>query len=300
MQKLSLRNIEILTGIKAHTFRLWEKRYDLFAFSKSRRQQRIFSDDELKKLLRLAFLYHNGWTITSLMALPDDKTEAEVQRIQLTATNYYTGILHLLHATVDLNEAAFVAALDELINAAGVEKTVVGVYYPYLLQLHALWKTTRAPPVQQRFSSYLIQTRLISETAKLSPAQDAPPELVLFSPEKDANDLPLLFLNYMLRKAGWKVLYLGINNRLADVKHAAALPSVYYLYLHLAQSTEGFLTDDYLETLRKNFPGKIIFASGKGIEQSQRSFVRVYLLRNDEAIYRMIASKKQLTKSLSF
>ena len=279
---------------------MWEKRYDLFSFARSHREQRIYSDDELKKLLRLAFLYHNGWTITNLMALPDDKIKSEVKHIAVSNLNYQTFILHLVHAAADLNEAAFMEALNGLIQVVGVEKTIIEVCYPYLLRLDVLWTRTKAVSAQERFSSYLIQSTLLNETTAFSSLQNEPPELVLFSPEKEGNDLPLLFLNYLLRKAGWKVFYLGGNNSLADLKRAASLPSIFYLYLHLPENTAGIFIDDYLATLRQTFPGKIIFASGKGIEQNQRRFLRVYLLRNDEAIYRMIASKKELARTLPY
>ncbi len=275
---------------------MWEKRYDLFSFARNGKDQRIYSGEELKRLLRLAFLYHNGWKITAFMTLSDEDIEGAVERIAVTGLNYQTFALHLLHAAVDLNEAAFINVLDRLVKTVNVERTIVEVCYPHLLRLHALCGKLTAGSVQERFSTYLIQTKLIKETSIFSPSQNEPPELVLFSPEKEANELPLLFLNYVLRKSGWTVFYLGQNNKLSDLKSAADLPSVFYLYMHLTESP-GFFIDDHLETLRKAFPGKIIFASGKGIDQSQRNFLRVYLLRSDEAIYRMICSKKQIAKA---
>lgn len=294
MHKFSARDIETLTGLTAHKLRMLGQRYDFF---KTERRPRFYSNDDVKNLLRLSFLHHNGWKMASLIALPDDETETEVQGIRLSEANYKTFGLQLLSAAVDLNEAAFARVLHGLIETAGLEKTIVDVCYPYLLRLAVLWKIKDVVPVQQRFSDYLIQTRLLSETDKFSALQNEPPELVLFSPGKEAADLPLLFLNYLLRKNGWTVFYLGKNGRLADVKEAARPPGIRYLYLHLLDDPGGIFVDDYLETLRKTFPGKIILASGKGLEQSQRTFVNVHLLQSDEEIHRLIESKKKEAKT---
>lgn len=291
MHKFSARDIETLTGITVHKLRMLAQRYEFF---KTEHKQRLYSSDDVKNLLRLSFLHHNGWKLASLIALPDDEAVAEMQRIPLSEANYKTFGLQLLYAAVDVNEAAFAGVLHALIESVGVEKTIVDVCYPYLLRLAVLWKLKDVVPAQQRFSDYLIQSRLLSETEKFSTFQNEPPELVLFAPGKAAADLPLLFLNYLLRKNGWAVFYLGKSSRLADVKEAAGLPGIRYLYLHLPDDWGGIFVDDYLETLRKTFPGKIIFASGKGLRQSQRTFVNVRLLQSDEEIYRLIAPKKDV------
>lgn len=290
MHKFSTPAISTLTGIKPYRLRMWGQRYDLFT---TESRQRLYSNEDVKKLLRLSFLYHNGRKMAALIALPDEETEAEIQRITVSEANYKTYTLQLLHAAVGLNEAAFIEVLERLITAVGVEKTIVDVCYPYLLRLAVLWNKKDVVPAQERFSNHLIQTRLLSETEKFSALQNEPPEVVLFSPQKEAADLSLLFLNYLLRKNGWTVFYLGKNSRLADVKEAATLPGIRYLYLHLPNDVSGIFVDDYLATLRQTFSGNIIFASGKGLRQSQRTFVNVHLLRSDEEIYRLIESKRK-------
>lgn len=293
MQTFSIRNIEILTGIKAHTLRMWEKRYDFFRTGPQKGRQRIYSNDDLKKLLCLSFLYHNGWKISRIAALPDDEIKEEVRKIALSGSNHKTYVQKLLQAAVDFNEAEFVAVLNELCNTVGLEKTIVDVCYPYLQCIGLLWDISTIVPAQEHFASYLIQSRLISETEKFSAAQKGPPEILLFCPENENHELPLLFLNYLLRKHGWQVLYLGKNINVHDLKEAVRLPGIKYFYLHLIVNFTGLFIDDYLEMLRKTFPDKIIYASGRGIEQSQRTFVGIHLLRRDEEIYGFVEAKEK-------
>jgi DNA-binding transcriptional MerR regulator len=291
MQNFSIRNIELLTGIKAHTLRIWEQRYDFFKAPRKESKQRIYSNENLQKLLCISFLYHNGWKISRISILSDEELKEEVAKIELGTANYPTYLQKLLQAAIDFNEAAFLETLNQLIENIGFEKTILEVCYPYLQRVGLLWDTNRVIPAQEHFSSYIIQNRLISETEKFSITQNEAPEIILFCPENEYHELPLLYINYLLRKNGWKVLYLGKNIKLVDLKEAAKLPSIHYLYLHLITNFTGFYIDDYFEALRKTFPDKTIFASGKGIEQSERSFVGIRLLRRDHEIHHFIQNK---------
>ena len=84
MQSFSIRNIELLTGIKAHTLRIWEQRYDFFKAPRKESKQRFYSNEDLQKLLCLSFLYHNGWKISRIAALSDEEIKAEAEKVELT------------------------------------------------------------------------------------------------------------------------------------------------------------------------------------------------------------------------
>jgi DNA-binding transcriptional MerR regulator len=292
MQNFSIRQIELLTGIKSHTLRVWEQRYAFFKAQRKESNMRFYTNDDLKKLLCISFLYHNGWKVSKIASLSDEDIIEEVNKIPLDNNNHGTAIQHLLKAAIDFNEAEFVSVLNDLSNKIGFEKLITNVCYPYLHRVGLLWDTNRIIPAQEHFSSYIIQNRVISETEKFSETQIGDPEIVLFCPEDEYHELPLLFINYMLRKNGWRVIYLGINVGLDELKEAAKIPGIRYLYLHLITNFTGLSLDDYFETLRKTFPDKIIFASGKGIVESQRSFVQLHLLRRDEEIYRFIEKRE--------
>ena len=293
MQSFSIRNIELLTGIKAHTLRIWEQRYDFFKAPRKESKQRFYSNEDLQKLLCISFLYHNGWKISRIAALSDEEIRQEVEKIELGAANYASYLQLLLQSAINFNEADFLKTLNQLIEHIGFEKTVEEVCYPYLQRVGLLWDTNRVIPAQEHFASYIIQNRLISETEKYSSLQNDAPEIILFCPENEYHELPLLYINYILRKYSWRVLYLGVNIKLADLAEAAKIPGIKYLYMHLITNFTGLYIDDYFETLRKTFPDKIILASGKGVEQSERSFVDLRLMRRDDEIIQFIKERNQ-------
>ena len=217
MQNFSIRQIELLTGIKSHTLRIWELRYDFFKAPRKESNLRFYTNDDLKKLLCISFLYHNGWKISKIASLSEKEIIAEVEKIPVGINNYPTAIQQLLKAAVDFDEAEFVGVLNDLQPKIGFEKLVTEVCYPYLYRVGMLWDTSKIIPAQEHFSSYIIQNRVISETEKLSLTQNGDPEIVLFCPENEFHELPLLFINYQLRKmaggsftwvptASWKTL----------------------------------------------------------------------------------------------
>lgn len=294
MQSFSIRNIELLTDIKAHTLRVWEQRFDFFKAQRKDSKQRFYSNEDLQKLLCISFLYHNGWKVSKIATLSDEEIRQEVEAVILSEANYQTYLQRLLQAAVDFNEAAFLAVIGELVDVIGFERTIHEVCYAFLQRVGMLWDTNRVIPAQEHFSTYIIQNRVISETEKLSDSQIGPPELILFCPENEHHELPLLYLNYLLRKNNWRVLYLGANVKQDELAEAAKLPEIKFLYLHLITNFTGFHIDDYLETLHKRFPEKQLIASGRGIEQSQRNFVRLRLLKKDNEIHQFIREKAQV------
>lgn len=291
MQNFTIRQIELLTGIKSHTLRIWEQRYDFFKAQRKESNMRFYTNEDLKKLLCISFLYHNGWKVSRIAALSDEEVREEADKTDINLSNYTTAIQHLLKAAIDFNEAAFVAILNEVSATIGFERLVTDVCYRYMHRVGLLWDTSKIIPAQEHFSSYIIQNKIISETEKFALSQSGDPEILLFCPEKEFHELPLLFINYLMRKHGWRVLYLGPNASMGDVKEAAAVKGIRFLYLHLITNFTGVSLDDYFETLRKSFPDKTILASGNGIEQSQRTFVNLQLLRRDDEIYRFIEKR---------
>lgn len=244
--------------------------------------RRPYANADLIRLLAAAFLYHNGWTTARVAALPPQQIETEAELIQPTANNRRSFSLRLLTASLSLNEAVFTHLLTNVEAAIGFEKTITDVCHPYLARVGTAWRGAKLIPLQERFAGHLIRSRIMTNTEALAPEQTGSPTFVLFSPQP-GDDMPLLFINYLLRKAGRSVLYLG-NDKPSELQRAAALPSVKFLYVHFSGAYAGVRVDDYFESLRKTYPGKTIVASGEAVAQSQRHFVNFIPLRSDAAV----------------
>jgi MerR family transcriptional regulator, light-induced transcriptional regulator len=287
MQQFTIRDIETLTGIKAHTLRIWEQRYDFFRPQRKESLHRVFSNEDLQELLRIAFLYHNGWKISKIAALSPEEVAENVRSLEWQPGRHRQFLLRLLEAAVSFDEQAFLGCMDELTEKIGFEACVTEVCYPFLQRVGLLWSTNNVIPAQEHFSSYLIQNRIIGETERLG-AATAPPEIVLLCPQGEHHELPLLFVNYLLRKNGWSTLYLGGNIPKKELIELAPIDGLKTIYLHLITNFTGLGVDDYLEDICRSFRNRQVVASGSGIQSVQRTFVNLRLLRSDAEIHAFI------------
>lgn len=295
MEYFTIKDIENLSGIKAHTLRIWEQRYNLFVPKRKDSQHRIYDNDDLKQLLRISFLYHNGWKISKIAGLSSAQIVEEVRKSEINSKTYKTFIIQLIEAAVDFDEISFVEILNQLTAKVGFEKCITDICYPYLNRIGMLWVTNNIIPAQEHFSSYIIQNRIIAETDKLSINNEAP-TLLLFSPKGEFHELPLLFIFYLLRKNGWSVVYLGSNITKEVIKQFTENSEMKYLFLHLITNFTGWDADVYFEDLCKSFPNKQIIASGAAVHQVQRNFVNLKLLKSDKEIYEFIERSKAIIK----
>lgn len=280
-----------MTGIKAHTLRIWEQRYNLFTPKRKESKHRYYDNDDLKALLQIAFLYHNGWKISRIAQLKPNAIVDTVTATEINTQNYKIAVLKLLDAAINFNEKAFVELLNDLIEKVGLDTCVTQVCYPFLQRVGLLWMTNNIIPAQEHFSSYLIQHKIIAETDKLPDLPVNTEAIVLFTPDGEYHELPLLFINYLLRKNNWRTIYLGSDVKLQDLQKFEADKNISHLFLHVITNFSGWEIDDYLEQLCTAFPAKKIVASGAGVQQGQRSFLNLLPLKNDDAIYRFITRR---------
>jgi len=239
-------------------------------------------------LLRISVLYHRGWKISKIAELSTHEIITAIHETTPGEEEYHYHIAQLIEKSIDLDKEGFVKNLDIVIQKIGFEKTIVQVCYPLLQKIGMLWMTDRLIPAQEHFCSYIVQHKIIAEADKLPiPPNDAP-EILLFSPHGEYHELPLHFINYLLRKYGWTTLFLGTNVKMDLLKQFAEQKNITHLFAHIITNFTGFGLDDYFETICKTFRDKQIVASGAAVFTVQRSFTNLLPLKSDEAIYQFI------------
>ena len=294
MYYFTIRDIENLCDIKAHTLRVWEQRYDFFKPKRKESQHRLYDNEDLKQLLRIAFLYHKGWKVSRIAQLSPGQIKAEVEKVQEAKSSFEYYINQLLEYSIDFKKESFARGLQHVIDSIGFEAAIEKVCYPLLQKIGLLWMTNHVIPAQEHFCSYMIQHKIIAETDKLPMAPPQAPQVVLFCPHGEYHELPLHYIHYLFRKWGWTTFYLGSDVKLDILKPFAQNEKVTCLFLYLITNFTGFTVDDYFEKLCKTFPAKKIIAAGKAVFASQRNFVNLSILKTDEAIHRFIKEKNAL------
>ncbi len=297
MYYFTIRDIENLCDIKAHTLRVWEQRYDFFKPKRKESQHRLYDNEDLKQLLRIAFLYHKGWKVSRIAGLTPEQVLTEVEKIQAAKSSFEYYINQLLECSIDFDKEGFARTLQQVIDSIGFEDTIEKVSYPLLNKIGLLWMTNHVIPAQEHFCSYMIQHKIIAETDRLPLASADAPQVVLFCPHGEYHELPLHYIHYLFRKWGWTTFYLGSNVAIDILKPFAETEKVDHLFLYLITNFTGFTVDDYFEKVCKAFPGKKIVASGRAVFASQRNFVNLTILKTDDAI-RQFINNRAATKVL--
>ncbi|MER3464150.1 MAG: helix-turn-helix-type transcriptional regulator [Chitinophagaceae bacterium] len=288
MQQFTISDIEQLTGIKAHTLRIWEQRYDFFKPKRKESRHRFYDNEDLKRLLRIAFLYHSGYKVSKINALSENEINEAVRTATVADGKYGLHIVQLIERAIDFDEQRFVQQLNSVIDTIGFERTILHVCYPFLIRVGLLWSANNLIPAQEHFSTYLIQRKIIAETDRLTNVPLSNKAIVLFTPKGEQHEMPLLFINYLLKKTGWQTIYLGASQSLETLKYIVEARNATHIYLHLLTNLSGFEVDDLLEKICTTFPKQKVFASGTGIYHAQRNFLNLIYLKSDEEIKKFI------------
>lgn len=219
MAEYSIKDLEKLSGIKAHTIRIWEKRYGIVQPARTDTNRRIYSDHELRKLINIAFLNRNGFKISRIASMSLKEIEENVSFLTHDNSRADNRIDALIIAMLKLDELNFNKLLTNYILNHGFENSFIQVVFPFLRRVGTLWMTGAVTPGQEHFVSSLIQRKLLFniETYAQRPKEGGK-KILFFLPENELHDISLLFYSYIAKKNGHDVLYLGSMTPLDSVR----------------------------------------------------------------------------------
>lgn len=217
MATYSMAEIATLTGIKAHTLRKWESRYNFIIPHRTDTNIRYYSDEQLRKLLNIGILVRNGNRVSQIDKMSEAEIGEQVSNILIDSKNS-DEIDALIVSMIEMDELAFDKIIDRNVAHKGLLTTVTEVIYPFLNQIGILWTTHKAMPAQEHFISNLIRQKIFAAIEKLPLAKRDAPKLVLFLLEDEDHEIGLLLANYIAREMGWRVYYLGIKVPLENIE----------------------------------------------------------------------------------
>ena len=270
MAHYSIKDLERLSGIKAHTIRIWEKRYSLVEPDRTDTNIRTYSDEDLKRILNVSILNRNGIKISHIALLSQEEISEKIQIITRDASDYDSLIENLIISMVDLDESRIEYLLSRAIMQLGFEECILKVIYPFFEKIGILWQTGAINPAQEHFVSNLVRQKLITGIDSMIPVRiDHPRHFLLFLPEGELHELGLLFYSYLIKKRGHKVTYLGQWVPLSDMVAASTVLDFGYLLTSVIAVYSGEDLTHYLNKLSAAFPDKTIFISGLQVKNIQ-------------------------------
>ena len=268
MASYTIKDLERLSGIKAHTIRIWEKRYGIIEPKRTSTNIRTYCDDELKKILNVSILNKNGIKISNIASLSVNEIGDRVGEILENQSDTDGHIESLILAMVEYDEDRFEKLLSRSIIQLGFEDTVIQVLYPFFVRIGVMWQTNSINVAQEHFISNLVRQKLIvAIDSQIPEKNDDSKKAVLFLPEGELHELGLLFYAYILKKRGHKLIYLGQSVPLVDVRSVLHETVIDFVVTSVVINSDFDVRLDYLKTVLDNLNDKPLFISGYHAEE---------------------------------
>ncbi len=264
MSVYSIKDLEHLSGIKAHTIRIWEQRYDLFSPQRTATNIRFYNDEDLKLILNIASLKDHGIKISKIVAMPQEVLEEEVKKIALERRSHQDQISALTMAMIDLDEEEFSSILDDCTKLLGFEKAMMEIIYPFMRRIGILWLTNSINPAQEHFISHLVRQKLIVATDNAEINLNGP-MFLLFLPEGELHELGLLFANFLLRSKGAKTIFFGQTVPLDALEEVYHKLNPEFLVTSLTTAPETKEVQRYINKLGTKFKNCQVYVTGRKV-----------------------------------
>ena len=206
----SVAQVEALSGIKAHTLRIWERRYSFLKPLRTPTNIRYYTDDQLKKLLNFGILVRNGYRVSKLEKMSNQEVfEAVTAILADPESEDRDEIKGLTLAMLEMNEEEFDNIFERQVIRKGFLKTITEMIYPFLQYVGVLWNTNKAMIAQEHFVSNLIRQKIITAIERLSIPPKSSPAVVFFLLEGEDHEIGLLLAHFIAKERGWQTYYLG-------------------------------------------------------------------------------------------
>ena len=259
----TIKDIENLSGIKAHTIRIWEQRYSFIKPKRSETNIRYYTNDELKTILNIALLNKYGYKISHIDKMSPEMVVENVLSLTDSEAKEHLLINTLLECMVDYDMEKFEVLLDNAFSVSGVEKTILKIIFPFLEKVGILWLTNHVNPAQEHLVSNIIRQKIIVGIDAVKLKQKRPVTVCLFLPESEYHELSLLLVFYLMKKKGINVIYLGAHTPFKELDNVLHYKKPDYLYTHITSASQNFNFEKFLSQIHKQFGNYQCIVSGK-------------------------------------
>ncbi len=291
----SIKDLEKLSGVKAHTLRIWEKRYGIICPKRTKTNIRYYLDEDLKKVLNIAFLNKKGYKISKIAALKASDIQRKVAEYSDMNISFDDQLDALTLCILELNESKFSKILDKNINQKGFQETMVQVIYPLLDKLSMMWMSGSIKSVHEHFVSNIVRRKTVTAIEDLKDAKAEAPSFLIYLPESENHELSLLYLHFLLKAEGMRVINLGINLPIDDVLDGCKISQPDYVFVIINESLSGSQLDEYLHYLDAGLNESMLLLSGiQAVNPNVKIPENAQVFNGTEAVVKFV---KQLTNN---
>ncbi|MFW5756025.1 MAG: MerR family transcriptional regulator [Tangfeifania sp.] len=265
-QGYSIKDLEVLSGVKAHTIRIWEKRYNLLIPQRTETNIRYYTDEDLKRMLNISMLVRNGYKISKVSKWDDKKISETILNLTSENTSESDYIEQLILYMVNFDNISFYRLVNEIIDRMGLEEAVTKVFFNFFIRIGTYWQVGSVFPAQEHYVSNIFRQKLIAEIDKLGIVHSRQETILFFLPEKEMHEMSLLFYSYLAHKMGYRVIYLGQFVPQDDLRKIQEQVRIDFVFTAFINSTAKEELESYLESLKELFHTQKVFVTGWQIQ----------------------------------
>lgn len=272
----SIKDLENLSGIKAHTIRIWEKRYNLFQPNRTDTNIRCYDLENLQKLLNVTFLYNNGYKISKISQLGEDNIPKVVKNMVAEQRDNGHVLNSFKMSMMNFDQALFFKTYNALLKEKSFREIFYEDFIPFLNEVGLLWQTDTITPSHEHFICSLIKQKILVNTEKLqfSTPTNASKTFVLYLPDNEIHELGLMFLNYEILSKGYQSIFLGQSIPIFSLKDLVPLYDniVFVSYFTVQPDKENIIAylNEFHEMLLKDTASEL-WISGKMLQEINKS-----------------------------
>jgi len=266
--RYSISDLEQLSGIQAHTIRMWEQRYHALSPLRSEGNTRYYTDQQLVRLLNIASISQQGLKISQICSLSEaaigELIDTEIKATISSNQQAEFYITQLLKSGIAYDERSFDELLSKCIKTYGLKSTYIDVLYPLLVRLGLMWRKDSICAAQEHFLTNIIRQKIAVAINELSYPKEGAATWLLFLPQEEEHEIGILFAHYLLRQYGQKVIYLGSRVPVKSVEQAIAANDVQHILLFMVNVKQRIYAQSYIDSLSTNHAEIQIHLAGSG------------------------------------
>jgi DNA-binding transcriptional MerR regulator len=262
MDFFTIKDLENISGIKAHTIRIWEQRYEFLKPNRTDTNIRTYTNQDLKRVLNIALLNKYGFKISHIDKMNEGEREEKIRSLSDQKAQNERVVNDLVKFMIDVEVEKIDQVLENHISLTGVEQTITQIIFPFMEKIGILWVTNHINPAQEHLVSNLIRQKLIVGIDKIVIDDKTNKSALLFLPEGEFHELGLLFVCYLLKRKGIYPFYLGANMPIKDVQYLVDFKKPDFIYSHLTSVGKNFSFDKFLLEIKQRLNNTPVVLSG--------------------------------------
>ncbi|MBC6998886.1 MerR family transcriptional regulator [Cytophaga sp. FL35] len=250
-KRFSIRDLENLSGIKAHTIRIWEKRYELLSPERTSTNIRTYSLSSLQKLLNITLLYNHGHKISKIAKIPEQNIPDMVREMVASNSVKSHSINAFKLSMLHFDQALFMKTFNELSKEKSFHEIFKDVFIPLLNEMGVLWQTDTISPAHEHFITNLVKQKIVVNTEAFQTLEPQRNDKVFvpYLPDNEIHEIGLLYLNYEIIRRGYRSIYLGQSVPMDNLNEVLK----YFNGVHFLSYFTVVPTKDYIEKYIEDF-----------------------------------------------